>query len=194
MPVRDGERRKIGPFDVEFIPVTHSVPSGFALAFHTAQGVILHSGDFKLDLTPVDGRRTDLARIGQIAASEGVRLLLADSTNAELPGYTGSESAVGESLRRIFLAQRGRRIVVACFASHVHRIQQLADAAIASGRKVALLGRSMREERRHRPRARHADDPGPRTSPTSRRSATTTPGRSASSRPAPRASRCRRWR
>jgi ribonuclease J len=141
--VRDGERHKIGPFDVEFIPVTHSVPSGFALAFHTAQGVVLHSGDFKLDLTPVDGRRTDLARIGQIAATEGIRLLLADSTNAELPGYTGSESAVGESLRRIFLAQRGRRIVVACFASHVHRIQQLADAAIASGRRVALLGRSM---------------------------------------------------
>ena len=125
--VRDGERRKIGPFEVEFIPVTHSVPSGFAVAFHTAQGVVLHSGDFKLDLTPVDGRRTDLARIGQIAATEGIRLLLADSTNAELPGYTGSESAVGESLRRIFLAQRGRRIVVACFASH----------------KVALLGRSM---------------------------------------------------
>ncbi len=91
--VRDGERRRIGPFEVEFIPVTHSVPSGFALAFHTAQGVVLHSGDFKLDLTPVDGRRTDLARIGQIAATEGIRLLLADSTNAELPGYTGSESA-----------------------------------------------------------------------------------------------------
>ena len=141
--VRDGERRKIGPFEIEFIPVTHSVPSGFALAFHTAQGIVLHSGDFKLDLTPVDGRRTDLARIGQMAATEGIRLLLADSTNAELPGYTGSESAGGESLRRIFLAQRGRRIVVACFASHVHRIQQLADAAVASGRKVALLGRSM---------------------------------------------------
>ena len=125
--------------------MTHSVPNGFALAFHTAQGVVLHSGDFKLDLNPVDGRRTDLARIGQIAATEGVRLLLADSTNAELPGYTGSETAVGESLRRIFLAQRGRRIVVACFASHVHRIQQLADAAIASGRKVALLGRSMQK-------------------------------------------------
>ena len=100
MPVRDGERRRIGPFDVEFIPVTHSVPNGFAIAFHTAQGVVLHSGDFKLDLTPVDERRTDLARIGQIAATEGVRLLLSDSTNAELPGYTGSESTVGESLRQ----------------------------------------------------------------------------------------------
>ncbi len=80
--VGDGERRRIGPFDVEFIPVTHSVPHAFAIAVHTAQGVVLHSGDFKLDLTPVDGRRTDLARIGAIAESEGIRLLLSDSTNA----------------------------------------------------------------------------------------------------------------
>ncbi|MDA8039724.1 MAG: ribonuclease J [Actinomycetota bacterium] len=143
-PVSDGETRRIGPFDVEFIPVTHSVPYGFALAFHTAQGVILHSGDFKLDLTPVDGRRTDLARIGQIAAGDGgIRLLLADSTNAEEPGFTGSERSVGESLRRIFSEQRGKRIIVACFASHVHRIQQLSDAAVAAGRRIALLGRSM---------------------------------------------------
>ena len=141
--VHDGETRTIGPFEVEFIPVTHSVPHGFALAFHTAQGVVMHSGDFKLDMTPVDGRRTDLARIGQLSATEGIKLLLSDSTNAEYPGYTGSESSVGESLRRLFLLQRGRRIVVACFASHVHRIQQLADAAVACNRKVALLGRSM---------------------------------------------------
>ena len=80
--VADGERRRIGPFDVEFIPVTHSVPHAFAIAIHTPQGVILHSGDFKLDLTPVDGRRTDLARIGSIAATDGIRLLLSDSTNA----------------------------------------------------------------------------------------------------------------
>ncbi|MGH9298547.1 MAG: ribonuclease J [Acidimicrobiales bacterium] len=143
IPVADGERRRIGPFDVEFIPVTHSVPHGFATAFHTAQGVVLHSGDFKLDLTPVDGRRTDLARIGEIASSEGVRLLLSDSTNAEEPGFTGSERSVGESLRRIFDTHPGHRIIVACFASHVHRIQQLADAAVASGRRIALLGRSM---------------------------------------------------
>jgi ribonuclease J len=142
--VKDGETRKIGPFDVEFIPVTHSVPHGFAVAFHTTQGVILHSGDFKLDLTPVDGRRTDLARIGQIASTDdGVRLLLADSTNAEEPGFTGSERSVGESLRRIFSEQRGKRIIVACFASHIHRIQQLSDAAVAAGRKIAFLGRSM---------------------------------------------------
>src|SRR2546421_166403 len=95
IPVVDGERRCIGPFDVEFIPVTHSVPHGFATAFHTSQGVILHSGDFKLDLTPVDGRRTDLARIGAIADGPGIRVLLSDSTNAEEAGHTASERSVG---------------------------------------------------------------------------------------------------
>jgi ribonuclease J len=143
VPVGDGEHRAIGPFDVEFIPVTHSVPYGFAVAFHSTQGVILHTGDFKLDLNPVDGRRTDLARIGQIASTEGIRLLLADSTNAEEPGHTGSESSVGASLRTIFGANRKSRIIVACFASHIHRIQQVADTAVAAGRRIALLGRSM---------------------------------------------------
>ena len=141
--VEDGERRAIGPFDVEFIPVTHSVPNGFATAFHTAQGVILHSGDFKLDMTPVDNRRTDLARIGALADAEGIRLLLADSTNVEEPGHTRSERSVGESLREIFSLHRDHRIIVACFASHIHRIQQLCDAAQQNNRKVALLGRSM---------------------------------------------------
>ena len=89
--VRDGERRRVGPFDLEFIPVTHSVPHGFATAFHTPQGTILHTGDFKLDLTPVDGRLTDLGRIGAIASDGGIRLLLSDSTNAEEPGHTASE-------------------------------------------------------------------------------------------------------
>jgi len=141
--VADGERRRIGPCDVDFIPVTHSVPSAFALAFHTPQGVILHSGDFKLDLQPVDGRRTDLARIGALASEHGIRLLLADSTNAEEPGFTPSESTVGTTMRRVFLERAGRRIVVACFASHIHRVQQVIDAAVGSGRKVATLGRSM---------------------------------------------------
>jgi ribonuclease J len=141
--VVDGERRRIGPFDVEFIPVTHSVPHGFATAFHTPQGVILHSGDWKLDLTPVDGRMTDLARIGALADGPGIRLLLADSTNAEEPGYTASESSVGEILRDLFLDHAGKRIITACFASHIHRIQQIADAAVASGRIIATLGRSM---------------------------------------------------
>src|SRR5207248_10067628 len=118
VPVEDDERRTIGPFDVEFIPVTHSVPCGFATAFHTPQGVILHSGDFKLDLMPVDGRRTDLARIGAIASDEGVRLRLADSTNAEEPGFTPSESTVGKVLVDLFAAYPDKRIIVTCFASH----------------------------------------------------------------------------
>ncbi len=141
--VRDNERRRIGPVEVEFIPVTHSVPNGFATAFHTEQGVILHSGDFKLDLTPVDGRLTDLGRIGALATGPGIRLLLSDSTNAEEPGTTRSEAEVGVVLRRLFADHRGRRIIATCFASHIHRIQQIADAAVASGRRVATLGRSM---------------------------------------------------
>jgi ribonuclease J len=143
IPVRDGERRWIGPFDVEFIPVAHSVPHGFAIAIHTPQGVVLHSGDWKIDLTPVDGRRTDLARIGTIATTEGVRLLLADSTNAEEPGHTSSEAVVGVVLRELFGQARRQRLIVACFASHLHRIQEIADAAIAHGRVIATLGRSM---------------------------------------------------
>jgi ribonuclease J len=143
VPVHDGERRRVGPLEVEFIPVTHSVPHAHALAFHTPQGVVLHSGDFKLDLHPVDGRRTDLARFGALAADPGIRLLLADSTNAEEPGFTPSESAVGETLRQLFAANAGRRIIVACFASHIHRVQQIVDAAVGGGRKVAFVGRSM---------------------------------------------------
>jgi ribonuclease J len=141
--VTDGETRKIGPFDIEFVPVAHSVPHGFALALHTPVGVILHTGDFKLDLTPVDGRRTDLGRIGALAAGDGIRLLLSDSTNAEEEGYTPSEKAVGRVLASLFETHPEKRIVVACFASHVHRVQQVANAAIASGRFVATLGRSM---------------------------------------------------
>jgi ribonuclease J len=145
VPVADGERRMIGPFDCEFIPVTHSVPHGFATAFHTPQGVVLHSGDFKLDLTPVDGRLTDLGRIGALASGGGIRLLLSDSTNADEAGFSKSESTVGEVLYDLFHAHEGRRIVTACFASHIHRIQQIADAAVAFGRVVATLGMSMRK-------------------------------------------------
>jgi ribonuclease J len=143
--VTDGERRRIGAFDCEFIPVTHSVPHGFATAFHTPQGTILHSGDFKLDLNPVDGRLTDLGTIGAIAKDEGIRLLLADSTNAEEHGHSRSETTVGKVLYDLFHAHEGRRVVIACFASHIHRVQQIADAAIAHGRKVATLGLSMKK-------------------------------------------------
>ena len=143
--VDDGERRMIGPFDVEFIPVTHSVPHAFAIAVHTPQGVILHSGDFKLDLTPVDGRRTDLARIGAIASNEGIRLLLCDSTNAEEHGYAPSETSISGVLWSLFHEHRDRRIITASFASHIHRIQQIIDAAVDTGRKVATMGRSMQK-------------------------------------------------
>jgi ribonuclease J len=145
VPVVDGERRRIGPCEVEFIPVTHSVPHGFATAFHTPQGTILHSGDFKLDLTPVDGRLTDLGRIGALASGEGIRLLLSDSTNADEPGHARSETSVGRVLYNLFHAHEGRRIVIACFASHIHRVQQIADAALTFGRKVATLGLSMKK-------------------------------------------------
>jgi ribonuclease J len=145
IPVFDGERRQVGPCEVEFIPVTHSVPHGFATAFHTPQGTILHSGDFKLDLTPVDGRLTDLGRIGALASGDGVRLLLSDSTNAEEPGYARSETSIGGVLHELFHQHEGRRIVIACFASHIHRVQQIADAAVAFGRKVATLGMSMKK-------------------------------------------------
>jgi len=141
--VSDGDRIEVGPFDLEFFPVTHSVPHGFATAFHTPQGVILHSGDFKLDMTPVDSRLTDLAGLGHLAKDDGVRLFLCDSTNAEEEGFSASETSIGQSIQDLFRARDGRRIIIACFASHIHRVQQIADAAIASGRTVATLGRSM---------------------------------------------------
>ncbi len=142
--VADGERWEIGPFEVEFIPATHSVPQGVATAIHTPQGTILHTGDFKIDLTPVDGRLTNLSRVGALADGDGIRLLLADSTNADQAGHSRSETTVGQVLYTLMHQQKGRRVIVACFASHIHRIQQLADAAIEFGRVIAPLGRSMK--------------------------------------------------
>ncbi len=141
--VADGDRVKVGPFDLEFLPVTHSVPEGVATVIRTAQGVVMHSGDLKIDLTPVDGRLTDLTRMGSIAHEEGIRLLLADSTNAEERGHSRSESSIGTVLYDLMHEHEGRRVITACFASHIHRVQQIADAAISFGRKVAPLGRSM---------------------------------------------------
>ena len=143
--VRDGERVTVGPFDVEFLPVTHSVPHAHAIILHTAQGVVVHSGDFKLDLTPVDGRRTDLARLGELAKTSGIRLLMCDSTNAEEHGHAPSERSVGAVLHQLFHEHRHRRIVTASFASHIHRVQQIIEAAMDHGRKVALMGRSMQK-------------------------------------------------
>jgi ribonuclease J len=141
--VADGERRQVGPFDLQFVPVTHSVPHGFATVVYTPAGTIVHSGDFKLDLNPVDGRRTDLALLGEIARRDGVRLLLSDSTNAERPGHTPSESTVGPAIQALIRANPDKRLIVASFASHLHRIQQVVTAAVAEGRKIAFLGRSL---------------------------------------------------
>jgi ribonuclease J len=146
VPVADGERITIGTFDCQFVPVTHSVPHGFAVAFFTPAGTIVHTGDFKLDLTPVDGRHTDLALLGELARRDGgIRLLLSDSTNAERPGFTPSEATVGAAMRALFREHAERRFIVTSFASHLHRVEQVALAAIAHGRRVAFVGRSMEQ-------------------------------------------------
>jgi ribonuclease J len=130
-----------GPFRFTFIPVSHSIPDAAGVAFDTPEGVVLHTGDFKLDPTPLDGVPTDLRSFGTIGA-KGVRLLLADSTNAERPGYVESEITVGTRLNEIVSHAEGR-VIVACFASHVHRVQQAIDAMVNDGRKFAFIGRSM---------------------------------------------------
>ena len=140
--VEDYSRVEIGPFQVEFIPITHSIPGSTAIAITTAQGTILHTGDFKLDNSPVDGRRTGLRRIAHLGDG-GVRLLLSDSTNADEPGVTGSESSVAGVLREIFAANLTRRLTIACFASHIHRTIQIARVSRESGREIVLLGRSL---------------------------------------------------
>jgi ribonuclease J len=146
IPVADGERLRIGPIECQFVPVTHSVPHGFAVAFFTPGGTIVHTGDFKLDLTPVDGRRTDLALLGELARRDGgVRMLLSDSTNAERPGFTPSEATVGAAMRALFREHADKRFIVTSFASHLHRVEQVAQAAIAHGRRVAFVGRSMEQ-------------------------------------------------
>ncbi len=142
--IADGDVRTIGPFECEFLPVTHSTPSGLITAFKTSQGIILHSSDFKLDHTPVDGRVTDLPRIGALSKDPGIRLLLADSTNANTPGLSTSEAEVGGVLRSIFHEHRNNRIIVGAFASHIHRVQQIADVALEQDRTIVTLGRSMK--------------------------------------------------
>jgi ribonuclease J len=136
-----GEKQSFGPFALEFLAVNHSIPDALAVAIRTDAGTILHTGDFKMDQLPLDGRLTDLGGFARLGA-EGVDLLLADSTNAEVPGIVTSERAIGPVLDDVIAAAR-QRIIVSCFASHVHRVQQVMDAAAAHGRKVALVGRSM---------------------------------------------------
>ena len=139
--VEAGERLTTGPFDLEFVQVTHSIPDGLAVAVHTPHGTILHSGDIKLDQTPIDGRVTDLPHLAQLG-DDGVALFLCDSTNADVPGHVPSERVVGSTLRQVFDAATGR-VVVTTFASHVHRVQQVIDAARATGRRICFVGRSM---------------------------------------------------
>ena len=139
--VTEGDRITFGPFDLEFVAVNHSIPDALAVVIRTRAGTVLHTGDFKMDQLPLDGRITDLrsfARVGE----EGVDLFMVDSTNAEVPGFTTSEVEIGPVIDRVFHRSNGR-IIVACFASHVHRVQQVLDAAVEHGRKVAYVGRSM---------------------------------------------------
>jgi ribonuclease J len=139
--VQEGERLQFGEFDCEFVAVNHSIPDALAVAVRTSGGTLLHTGDFKMDQLPLDGRLTDLrafARLGE----EGVDLFLTDSTNAEVPGFTTPERDISSAIDKVF-RHAERRIIVACFSSHVHRVQQVLDAAEKAGRKVAMVGRSM---------------------------------------------------
>lgn len=132
---------KLNSVSIEFIKTNHSIADSVAIAIHTPLGVVLHTGDFKIDYTPIDGEMTDFARLAELGR-KGVLVMMADSTNVERPGYSMSERTVGESFKRFFDKAKGR-IIVATFASNVHRIQQIIDAAEQYGRKVAVSGRSM---------------------------------------------------
>src|SRR5262245_2168671 len=139
----EGQPLELGGFRVEFVRVAHSIPDAVAIVLETPAGRVVHSGDWKLDHTPVDGLKTDVGRLAEIG-NRGVDLLLGDSTNAERPGMTGSERLVGDAFRAIMPVRRGR-IFVATFASNIHRMQQAADVALECGRKISVVGRSMRK-------------------------------------------------
>ena len=139
--VKPGNSVRAGAFRVEFIRVNHSIPDAVCLAIHTPIGVIVHTGDYKFDQTPVDGQVADYAKLAEIG-NKGVLLLLSDSTNIERTGYTPSEKSVGKTLDEQFRLAKNR-VIVATFSSNVHRIQQVVDAAVMTRRKVAVIGRSM---------------------------------------------------
>ncbi len=141
LSVTEGQREQMGPFDLEFIAVNHSIPDALAVAIKTKAGVVLHTGDFKMDQLPLDDRITDLRAFARLGEA-GVDLFLSDSTNADVPGFTSPERDIGPVLEAV-MAKAPRRVIVASFASHVHRVQQVLDAAQASGRRVAFMGRSM---------------------------------------------------
>jgi ribonuclease J len=139
--VKEGDRMTFGPFELEFVAVNHSIPDALAVAIRTGAGLVLHTGDFKMDQLPLDGRITDLRAFGRLG-EEGVDLFLTDSTNAETPGFTPTEKSITPVIDQVFRESK-QRIIVACFASHVHRVQQVLNAAVAHNRKVAYVGRSM---------------------------------------------------
>ncbi|MBW8171725.1 ribonuclease J [Ornithinimicrobium sp. Arc0846-15] len=139
--VKEGDVEDLGPFECEFIAVNHSIPDALAVYITTSGGTLLHTGDFKMDQIPLDGRITDLRSFARVS-EKGVDLFLVDSTNAEVPGFTTPERNIAPAIERVF-HQAQRRIIVACFSSHIHRVQQVIDAAEANGRKVAMVGRSM---------------------------------------------------
>jgi ribonuclease J len=141
LQVVEGQTEQLGPFSCEFFAVNHSIPDAMAVAIRTAAGLVLHTGDFKMDQLPLDGRLTDLGGFARLG-SEGIDLLLSDSTNAEVPGFVTSEREIGPVLDEV-MRTATRRVIVACFASHVHRVQQVLDAAEHHGRHVAFVGRSM---------------------------------------------------
>jgi len=141
LTVREGQRERLGPFDCEFLSVNHSIPDALAVAIRTPAGLVLHTGDFKMDQLPLDGRLTDLGGFARLGA-EGIDLLMSDSTNSEVPGFVTSEREIAPVLRGVF-EKAQRRVIVACFASHVHRVQQVLDTAQEFGRKVGFVGRSM---------------------------------------------------
>ncbi|WP_236245615.1 ribonuclease J [Streptomyces sp. CC210A] len=141
LEVAEGDREQLGSFDCEFIAVNHSIPDALAVAIRTPAGLVVHTGDFKMDQLPLDSRLTDLHAFARLS-EEGIDLLLSDSTNAEVPGFTAHERDISNVMRSVFAGAQ-RRIIVASFASHVHRIQQVLDAAYEYGRKVAFVGRSM---------------------------------------------------
>ena len=140
--VSAGDTVSLGCFKVEFIRVNHSIADACALAITTPQGVIFHTGDFKLDTNPIESEMMDITRIGQLG-KEGITMLLCESTNVERPGYTPSESKVGVSLEKIYSSAKDKRIIIATFSSNVHRVQQIINSSVRHGRKVALTGRSM---------------------------------------------------
>ena len=185
--VQDGSNVTLGALNLTFFAMTHSIPGALGVFMNTPAGTLIHTGDFKLDQTPIDGRRPNYQAICKFSAL-GVDLLLADSTNATRPGFTQSEAAVGPNLRHIIKNAKGR-VFVASFSSHIHRLQQVCDASVAVGRKVVVTGRSMVNNTKVARRSSATSTSPTRTSSTPSTLTASTTTRSSCCAPAPRASR-----